>query len=71
MLGLRLIKLRQGEADVNKHIVADYQLWQSFQASLLDDTPEINFPHEQIVLAVYFDDLTGDSQTHTLLTTKS
>src|SRR5215203_5926177 len=62
--GLVLVKPRQGEADIDDHILADLDRRDVLQADVLRDPAKVDFPHEDVVLAVSRDDLARNPETH-------
>src|SRR5829696_5588067 len=63
-VGLGLIEPGQGEPDVNQGVLPDGDVRDVLQAHPLEDPAEVDAAHEQVVLAVHFDDLAGDAQAH-------
>src|SRR5262245_11460497 len=62
--GFGLVETCEREADVNEGVFSGHDLGDVFEADPLQHTAEIEPPHEQIVLAVNLDDLTGNAEAH-------
>ena len=63
-LRLGLVDARQGEADVDEHVLADLHLGHVLQADALADAAEIDLAHEHVVLAVGLDHFAGNAEAH-------
>src|SRR5262249_39213795 len=61
---LLLVDARQGEADVDKDVLARPDLRHMLQADALEDAAEIDLAHEHVVLTVSLDHLAGDAEAH-------
>src|SRR5262245_36375222 len=63
-LRLGLVELGECEPDVDECVFADGNLGNVLEAYPLEDAAEIDLAHEQVVLAVQFNDLAGDAEAH-------
>ena len=61
---LDLVDPRQGEADVDQHVIVDLDLGHVLQADPLGDPAELDPAHQHVVLLVGLHDLPGDSEAH-------
>src|SRR5690349_2270400 len=63
-VGLGLVEPGEGEPDVDQGVLPDGDGRDVFEADPLANAAEVDAAHEQVVLAVHFDDLAGDAQAH-------
>ena len=58
------VSLRKRKADVHQCVIADTNFRHVLQTDPLDDTAEIDFAHQNVMLVIDLDYLTGNSEAH-------
>ena len=61
---LVLVDPREGEADVDEHVVAGPDLGDVLEADALGDAAEVDLAHQHVVLAIGLDHLPGYREAH-------
>src|SRR5581483_3466630 len=64
---LRLVEPREGEADVDQHVLADPHVGDVLQAGALHDAAEVDLAHEHVMLAVGLHHFPGHAEAHAML----
>ena len=57
----------EGKTDVHDHVLARLHVGDVIQADAFENAAEIDFAHQDVVLVVSLDDLTGDREAHALV----